>query len=106
MVTEQRRIPTRSRAQMLIDHEVTSMMRKIMVPVAAVALLGLAACGNTMGERAGSGALIGAGGGAAAGAALGNPLAGALVGGAVGAGVGAATTPDEPRHYHRDHYYR
>jgi hypothetical protein len=81
------------------------MLRKIFVPVAAaVALLGLAACGNTMGERAGSGALIGAGGGAAAGAAMGNPLAGALVGGAVGAGVGAATTPEQPHHYYGSGY--
>lgn len=77
------------------------MVRKILVPVAVVALLGLSACGHSMGERAATGGLIGAGGGAAAGAALGNPLAGALVGGAVGAGVGAATTPD---HHHRDRY--
>ena len=42
--------------------------------------LGLAACGDTWGQRAVTGGGIGAG-------------SGALIGGAVGAGVGAATTP-------------
>ena len=57
-------------------------------------LLGLAACGDTWGQRAVTGGGIGAGSGALIGALT--PiglLPGALVGGAVGAGVGAATTP-------------
>jgi hypothetical protein len=56
--------------------------------------LGLAACGDTWGQRAVTGGGIGAGSGALIGALT--PLGvlpGALVGGAVGAGVGAATTP-------------
>lgn len=56
--------------------------------------LGLAACGETWGQRAVTGGGIGAGTGALVGALT--PigiLPGALVGGAVGAGVGAATTP-------------
>ena len=62
----------------------------LMVPM----LLGVAACGNTWGERAVTGGAIGAGSGAAVGAVTGiGILPGAIVGGAVGAGVGAATTP-------------
>ncbi len=56
--------------------------------------LGLAACGDTWGQRAVTGGGIGAGSGALLGAVT--PLGilpGALIGGAVGAGVGAATTP-------------
>lgn len=51
-----------------------------------------AACGNTKGDRALSGAGIGAGVGAA-GAAItgGNPVTGAAIGGAVGAATGAST---------------
>ncbi len=45
----------------------------------------LTACGNTMEEKAGSGAL----GGVAAGAVVGGPV-GAVVGAAAGAGAGAA----------------
>ena len=57
----------------------------VIIPVFA-----LAACGNTQGERALSGAGIGAGVGAVGGAIAGaNPVAGAAVGGAVGAAVGA-----------------
>ena len=56
--------------------------------------LGLAACGDTWGQRAVTGGGIGAGSGAVVGAATGlGVLPGALIGGAVGAGVGAATTP-------------
>jgi len=69
-------------------------MRKLLISLASIGLLGLAACGETTGERALSGGAIGAGGGAIAGAAMGNPLAGAAVGGLAGAGVGALTTPD------------
>ena len=58
-------------------------------------LLGVAACGDTWGQRAVTGGGIGAGSGAVIGAVTGmGPLTGALVGGAVGAGVGAATTPN------------
>ncbi len=60
----------------------------------SVMVLGLAACGDTWGQRAVTGGGIGAGTGALIGAVT--PvglLGGALVGGAVGAGVGAATTP-------------
>ncbi|MEM6465799.1 MAG: hypothetical protein AAF679_04755 [Pseudomonadota bacterium] len=46
------------------------------------ALLGLAACGDTITERAGTGALIGAG---ASVLASGDPLTGAVIGGVVGA---------------------
>jgi len=56
-------------------------------------LLGLAAGGDTWGQRAVTGGAIGAGSGAAVGALT--PLGilpGALIGGAVGAGMGAATT--------------
>ena len=72
-------------------------MRKLLIPLAGVALLSLAACGHSTGERALSGGAIGAAGGAVAGAALGNPLAGAAVGGMAGAGVGALTTPEHER---------
>lgn len=69
-------------------------MRSIAM-VSFVGFLALAACGDTQGERALSGAAIGAGGGAAAGALLGNPAAGALVGGAAGAATGAFTSPNQ-----------
>ena len=62
----------------------------------AIMVFGLAACGETTGDRAASGGVIGAGGGAALGAATGgNPLAGALIGGAAGGAAGALTTPDQ-----------
>jgi len=54
--------------------------------------LAVAACGNTRGERALSGAGIGAGAGALGTAVTGgNPWAGAAVGGVAGGVVGAAT---------------
>lgn len=53
--------------------------------LAALALLALAACGNTMTQRTATGAL----GGAAVGTVLGGPI----VGTAAGATVGAASTP-------------
>jgi hypothetical protein len=62
--------------------------------ILATILLGIAACGDTWGQRAVTGGGIGAGSGALIGALT--PLGvvpGLLVGGAVGAGVGAATTP-------------
>jgi hypothetical protein len=64
------------------------------VVLALAAMLALAACGDTPGQRALSGGAIGAGGGAVVAAATGgNPLIGAAVGGVGGAVVGAATTP-------------
>ena len=67
-----------------------AMMKKAFLVGAAT--LFLAACGNTVGERARSGGAIGAGAGAG-GAAIfgGNPITGALVGGAAGAAAGALT---------------
>lgn len=52
--------------------------------MAAAALL-LSACGNSMEERAGSGALIGAGTGAVLGGNVGSTVAGGLVGAGAGA---------------------
>lgn len=60
---------------------------------ALVALFGLAACGNTPGQRAVSGGLLGAGTGAAVGSLSGNMGTGALIGGGVGAAGGALTAP-------------
>lgn len=60
--------------------------------VAVVLMASLAACGNTKGDRALSGAAIGAGAGAVGGAVLGaDPITGAVIGGAVGAATGAVT---------------
>lgn len=71
-------------------------MNKLSIIPAAALVVVLAACGNTQGDRALSGAGIGAGTGAVGGALLGaNPLTGAVLGGAVGAGVGALTTKDQ-----------
>lgn len=55
---------------------------------------GLAACGQTTGDRALSGGGIGAAGGAAVGALTGTSvLGGAAIGGAAGAATGALTSP-------------
>ena len=55
-----------------------------------------AACGNTTGERALSGAGIGAGIGAAGAAVTGGSVgAGAIIGGAAGAATGALTDKDD-----------
>jgi hypothetical protein len=60
--------------------------------ILAIAALTLAACGNTPGDRALSGAAIGAGAGLAVGAVTGATLLqGAVVGGALGAATGALT---------------
>jgi Ca2+/Na+ antiporter len=60
--------------------------------ILAIAALTLAACGNTTGDRALSGAAIGAGTGLAVGAVTGATLLqGAVVGGALGAAAGALT---------------
>jgi hypothetical protein len=66
------------------------MMMKLWQGLAMAGLmLSLAACGETVGDRALSGAAIGAGSGAAIGAAAG-PI-GAGTGAAIGAGAGAVT---------------
>jgi osmotically inducible lipoprotein OsmB len=71
------------------------MSRISFVALCAALVLASAACGDTPGERAWSGALIGAGGGALVGAAAGDLVAGAIVGGLSGAAIGAATTPPQ-----------
>jgi surface antigen len=63
--------------------------------VTALALLALAACGNTTGDRGLSGAAIGAGAGAVGGALVGAPATGAVVGGVVGGATGALTDEDD-----------
>ena len=72
-------------------------MQKALTTLAAVILVaGLAACGQSKGDRALSGGAIGAGTGAAVGAITGgSPLTGALIGGAVGAAGGALTDSDD-----------
>lgn len=62
---------------------------------AAVALLALAACGSSTGDRGLSGAAIGAGAGAVGGAIVGAPLSGAAIGGVVGGATGALTDEDD-----------
>jgi len=69
--------------------------RPVMTAIAAATLLGLAACGQTTGDRALSGAGIGAGAGAVGGALLGDPATGALLGGAAGGATGALTDPED-----------
>lgn len=71
------------------------MLRGVLSTGATLALLGLAACGQSTGDRALSGAAIGAGAGAVGGWALGAPVTGAVVGGAAGAATGAATDEDD-----------
>ncbi|SLN66945.1 hypothetical protein [Oceanibacterium hippocampi] len=71
------------------------MKRILLTTTLLLSALGMAACGNTTGDRALSGGAIGAGGGAAAGLLLGDPITGALIGGAIGAGAGALTDPDQ-----------
>ncbi len=62
----------------------------------SVLTVGLAACGQSTGDRALSGAGIGAAGGAAAGALTGGSVGtGALLGGAAGAAAGALTDRDD-----------
>ena len=68
-------------------------MNKIHNTIGVITVLALlAACGQSTGDRALSGAGIGAGVGAVGTAIVGgNPLAGAAIGGAVGAAGGALT---------------
>lgn len=65
----------------------------------SVCALGLSACGDNPGDRAGTGAMIGGAGGAILGAAVaGDPWAGAAVGGALGAGAGAVIGHETTKH--------
>lgn len=70
-------------------------MRKGLLVLTTALILPLAACGDTKGERAVTGAGIGAGIGAA-GAALtgGSILGGAVIGGVAGAATGALVDED------------
>ena len=61
--------------------------------VVVVAAIGLAGCGDTVGDRGLSGAGIGAAGGAVIGAMVGAPLEGAAIGAGAGALTGAVTSP-------------
>jgi len=71
------------------------MLRSLLSTSAALVLLGLAACGQSTGDRALSGGAIGAGAGALGGWAVGAPVTGAIVGGAAGAATGAVTDEDD-----------
>lgn len=71
------------------------MKRLILTATLSLSVIALAACGNTTGDRALSGAGIGAGVGLVGGALVGAPVEGALIGGAVGAGTGAITSPNQ-----------
>ena len=73
------------------------MSGRIAVIAATVGLsIGLAACGETQGERGLSGAAIGAGAGAVIGVVTPiGPAGGALIGGAVGGATGVLTTPSQ-----------
>jgi hypothetical protein len=61
------------------------MKKLIAVPVALAAMVALAGCGTTTGQRAGSGALMGGAGGALVGSLSGDAGKGALIGAGVGA---------------------
>lgn len=71
------------------------MKRTATMLLAGTALTALAACGDTVGQRAASGGLIGAGAGAATGAIAGDAGTGLLTGAAVGAAAGALTDEDD-----------
>lgn len=71
------------------------MRAKLAFAVLAVSSLSLAACGETPGCRALTGAGVGAAGGAAIGALAGSPVTGAIAGAAGGALLGAATSPNQ-----------
>ncbi|MGF1609878.1 MAG: hypothetical protein ACFCUQ_10810 [Kiloniellales bacterium] len=68
---------------------------EIRTGLAALALLALAGCGSSTGDRGLSGAGIGAAGGAIGGAMVGAPVTGALIGGAIGGATGALTDEDD-----------
>jgi hypothetical protein len=71
------------------------MKRTLLAMIITLSVAGLAACGNSTGDRALSGGGIGAGVGLVGGALVGAPLEGALIGGAVGAGTGALTNSNQ-----------
>lgn len=71
------------------------MRNKFMLPIVAVSLLALSACGQTPGCRAVTGAGLGAAGGAVLGAIGGNPLLGAAAGAVAGGATGALTSPSQ-----------
>jgi osmotically inducible lipoprotein OsmB len=71
------------------------MVRKTLCALAALAALGLTACGTSTSDRALSGAGIGAGAGAVGGALLGSPGTGAVLGGALGAAAGGLTNENQ-----------
>jgi hypothetical protein len=75
--------------------EIVMFRKTITTSAAALALLALAACGSSTGDRALSGGAIGAGAGAVGGAIVGAPLTGAVIGGAAGAATGAVTDEDD-----------
>ncbi len=66
-----------------------------LITLLAVSSIVLAACGQSPGCRAVTGAGIGAAGGAVIGALAGNPLAGAAAGAVAGAAVGGLTTQNQ-----------
>ena len=72
-------------------------MKRVGKTVCLVALLGLAGCGSSVGDRALTGAGIGAGSGAFLGWVLPGigPAVGALIGAGVGGATGALTTKDQ-----------
>lgn len=71
------------------------MRAKLAFAVLAVSSLSLAACGETPGCRALTGAGLGAAGGAAIGALAGSPATGAIAGAAGGGLLGAVTSPNQ-----------
>lgn len=70
-------------------------LQKFGFVISLLGILGLAACGNTKGDRIASGAGIGAAAGAIGGALLGSPATGAAVGGALGGAAGGLTDQDD-----------
>ncbi|PZO87404.1 MAG: hypothetical protein DI626_04090 [Micavibrio aeruginosavorus] len=71
-------------------------MKKFTFTVVLLSTIALAACGNSRGERALSGAGIGAGVGAVGSAVTGGSvLGGAAVGGLAGGAIGAVTNRDQ-----------
>jgi hypothetical protein len=75
------------------EKETSMTLRNIALGAALAATMGLAACGTTTADRAGSGALLGAGAGAAIGSLSGNAGTGAIIGGLAGGAAGALTDP-------------
>ena len=78
-----------------------------LIAIGLVTILGLSACGDTMGQRAVSGGVIGGAGGALAGPAFGfNPMTGLVLGGLGGAAIGAATAPQQQQRPYYNNGYR